>query len=238
MDIVMIGVTLVSLGLAGVMSFVAWRVVQHERQRSNARVAALAADIRSTDVDLPIATGAASSAPGAAPDSSGMFTIMQPKAALPRLTAVIAAGAIIFIGGASLLVALGRGSRAEVHAVPAADAIVNDVRSEAGQTAHQSRALELVALGHERENDRLVVRGVIRNPVGGPAVNQLTAVVMLFNREGGYLASGRADLQPAHLEPGGETTFLVTVPGATDVGRYRVSFRADNQVIPHVDVRS
>ena len=112
------------------------------------------------------------------------------------------------------------------------------MRSESTQTPHQTRALELVALGHERENDRLVVRGVIRNPVGGSPVNQLTAVVMLFNRDGGYLASGRAEVQPAHLEPGGETTFLVTVPGASDVGRYRVSFRADNQVIPHVDIRS
>jgi hypothetical protein len=231
MDIVMIVVTLVSLALAGVMSFVAWRVVQNDRQRSSARVAALAAEIRSTEVDLPLSTGVA-------PSSSGMFTSVQPKAALPRLTAVIAAGAIIFVSGASLLVALGRGSRSEVHAARPAEATVNDVRSDATEPAHQSGPLELVALGHERENDRLVVRGVVRNPVGGSPVNQVTAVVMLFNREGGYLASGRAEVQPAHLEPGGETTFLVTVPGATDVGRYRVSFRADNQVIPHVDIRS
>jgi hypothetical protein len=233
MEIVMIVVTLVSLALAGMMSFVAWRVIQRERQRSNARVAALAAEIRSTEVDLPLSTGAS-----AATSSTGMFTSVQPKAALPRLAAVVAAGAVIFIGGASLLVALGRGSRGDVHAAPATETIVNDVRSESTETPHESRALELVALGHEREKDRLLVRGVIRNPVGGSSVNQLTAVVMLFNREGGYLASGRAELQPAQLEPGGETTFLVTVPGASDVGRYRVSFRADNQVISHVDLRS
>src|SRR5687767_12503033 len=161
MEIVMIVVTLISLALAGVMSFVAWRVVSAERQRSSARVAALAAEIRSTEVDLPLSSGA-----GAATSASGMFTYVQPKAALPRLTAVIVAGAVIFISGATLLVALGRSNRAEAHAAPATDTIVNDLRSESTEAPRQPRALELVALGHERESDRLVVRGVIRNPVG------------------------------------------------------------------------
>ena len=236
MEIVMFVVTLISLGLAGVMSCIAWRVVQDERLRSDARVTKLAVELRAADVDLPLSTGAPAQSTGAAINSGGMFAYVQPKAALPRLAAVIVAGAVVFVSGAALLVALGRGSRGEVHPTPPADGVAS--QQAAATESADSRPLELVALGHERENDRLVVRGVIRNPVGGSTVNQLTAVVMLFNREGGVLATGRAEVRPSQLQPGGETTFLVTVPGATDVGRYRVSFRADDRVIPHVDVRS
>jgi hypothetical protein len=98
--------------------------------------------------------------------------------------------------------------------------------------------LELVALGHEREARGLTVRGVIRNPAGGADVDHLIAVVLLFNGEGGYIASGRAAVGTDKLSPGGETTFVVTVAGAPDVERYRVSFRTERDVIPHVDVRS
>jgi hypothetical protein len=44
-------------------------------------------------------------------------------------------------------------------------------------------------------------------------------------------------VQSSSLRPGGETTFVVTVPGAGDVGRYRVSFRTDDRIVPHVDRR-
>jgi hypothetical protein len=98
--------------------------------------------------------------------------------------------------------------------------------------------LELVALGHERDGDRLTVRGVVRNPPTSAEIDGVTAVVFLFNREGGFLASGRMPAQPSTLRPGGETTFVVTVPGASDVGRYRVSFRTDDRIVPHVDRRT
>ena len=54
--------------------------------------------------------------------------------------------------------------------------------------------LELLALGHDRTGDELTVRGVIRNPSSGVAGDRLTAVVFLFNRDGGFLTSGRATL--------------------------------------------
>ena len=96
--------------------------------------------------------------------------------------------------------------------------------------------LELIALGHEREKDRLTVRGVVRGAAaeGGP----LTAVVLLFNRQGSEIGSGRADVAPAGSDPAGERTFVITVPSAGDVGRYRISFRSDDHVVPHVDKRS
>jgi hypothetical protein len=62
--------------------------------------------------------------------------------------------------------------------------------------------------------------------------------VFLFNRDGAFLASGRMPVQSSTLVPGGETAFVVTVPGASDVGRYRVSFRTDDRIVPHVDRRT
>lgn len=230
MDITLIVITVVSLILAGAMSFVAWRVVRGERLRSEARVAALAAEIQSEDADLPLGSGAIASA-------GDMFACVQPAATFPRLSAVVVAGALVVGAGAAILVAIGRTGDAAVH--PASSSPTPPSALEAAVPAPRATdVLELVALGHERENDRLTVRGVVRNPANGLPVNQLTAVVLLFNRDGGFLASGRALVPPASLEPGGETTFLVTVPGAADVGRYRVSFRAEDRIISHVDVRS
>jgi hypothetical protein len=70
-------------------------------------------------------------------------------------------------------------------------------------------------------------------------VRQLTVLVLLFNHDGGLAGSGRAPVQATTLEPGSETTFVVTVPAASGVERSRVSFRsADDHVVPHVDARS
>jgi hypothetical protein len=77
----------------------------------------------------------------------------------------------------------------------------------------------------------------VRNPPSGAPVARLTAVVFAFNADGGFLASGRAIIEASALRPGGESTFVVSVPGAGAVGRYRVSFRADDRVVPHVDKR-
>ena len=90
MQITLIVVTLLSLAVAGAMSVVAWRVARDERRRSEARVAALAADIRSTDVDLALSPGTAGAA-----SSGSMFTFMQPVTALPRLATVVLAGVLV-----------------------------------------------------------------------------------------------------------------------------------------------
>ena len=97
--------------------------------------------------------------------------------------------------------------------------------------------LELVALGHQRDGDQLTVRGVVRNPPSAAERDRLSAVVFLFTPEGGFLTSGRATIAAPALVPGGESTFIVTVPGAASVGRYRVSFRTDDHIVPHVDRR-
>jgi hypothetical protein len=88
-------------------------------------------------------------------------------------------------------------------------------------------------LTHERDADSLTVRGVVRNP--GPSVRGLTAVVFLFDREGTFLTSGRTTID--QLPRGGESPFSVTIPRASDVGRYRVSFRMNDRIVPHIDRR-
>jgi hypothetical protein len=97
--------------------------------------------------------------------------------------------------------------------------------------------LELIALGHEREKDRLTVRGVVRSSASASS-NPLTAVVLLFNREGSEIGSGRAEVGPAGPDPAAERRFVITVPSAGDVGRYRISFRSADHVVPHVDRRA
>ena len=117
-------------------------------------------------------------------------------------------------------------------------------RSGSGLTPHivptaaaPKAPLELVALRHRRDADSLSITGVVRNPVSGARLQNLTAVVFLFGRDGSFLASGRAPIDYSTLPPGDESPFVVTmkVPGA--VGRYRVSFRTDDRVMPHVDRR-
>ena len=105
------------------------------------------------------------------------------------------------------------------------------------RSAPESGALELIALTHERDGDSMVVRGVVRNPSTGVDQDGIAAVVFLFTRDGAFLASGRSALAGPVLAPGSETAFVVTVPHATEVGRYRVSFRSDQRVVPHVDRR-
>jgi hypothetical protein len=104
-------------------------------------------------------------------------------------------------------------------------------------TIHEIAALELLALGQERDGDRLTVRGVVRDPAAGAPVDRLAAVVFAFDRQGAFVTSGRALVDTPALGPGRESGFAVTVPGASAVTRYRVSFRTGERLVPHVDTR-
>ena len=232
----LLSVTLVSMLLAAIMSVVAWRLAGDERRRSDARVEALAAEIHDgsaadfdagrlssrvhDDLELRPAPAAAPRAAAATP--SDLFATAQPSAAASRFAAVVGIGVLVFGGAAALAVVLSAGPHGVASRQPATAALV---------------PLELVALGQERDGDSLTVRGVVRNPASGARVDDLTAVVFLFTRDGGFVASGRATVESAPLGPGRESSFVVTVPGASDVGRFRVSFRTEDRVVPHIDKR-
>ena len=70
-------------------------------------------------------------------------------------------------------------------------------------------------------------------------MSQVFAAVVLFGADGNFLTSARAALDFTTLRPGEESPFVVTVPTAAAVARYRVGFRsADGSVIAHVDRRA
>lgn len=258
-------VTLTSMLLAAIMSVIAWRIAGDERRRSEARVTALSAEIHDIhDIPKAVPARVAIFAQAGASRRADVGILAEPPRLKPAIAragqrwdeelelrpggraavranlfvaqqalsgsrpfAVMAGGALVF--GAAVAMAIlfgGRFSRAPRSANPVAVA-----------APAAALPLELVALGHERVGDQLTVRGVVRNPASGAGMDRLTAVVFLFTSDGGFLASGRAAVESPALHPGGESAFVVTVPGAADVGRYRVSFRTDDRIVPHLDRR-
>jgi hypothetical protein len=97
--------------------------------------------------------------------------------------------------------------------------------------------LELVSMRHERRGTRLAVTGLVRNPVAGAPVERLAAVVFLFDQQGGFISSARANVDFLKLTPGDESPFVIDVEAPSNVTRYRVSFRNDTGIVPHVDRR-
>ena len=242
-------VTILSGALAAVMTIVAWRVARDESRRADARIAALAAEIHA-DTEAPALAPMA--APALPPAPARRFSIddlplrpaersaraaepfrqaAQPPSSTSRLGLVAATGAFVFASLAAIVIWLSPGTpTAPIEPLQAAGAPA----AATGLAA----PLELIALGHEREGDRLNVRGVIRNPLsGGKPVDSLAAVITVYSRTGAFVMSARAPLPATSLAPGTESTFLVAVPDAADVGRYRVSFRTDDRVVPHIDKR-
>lgn len=227
MDMTLIVITVLALAFAAVMGVVAWRVVREDRRRSEARVAVLAASIHNAELDLRPSTVAT---------PNDLFANQQPSSTAGFRFAVVAALGIFVVGSvAAVAVLAGRGSHR--IAEPPAKATAPAPAPARTPPPVETTPLELLALGHDRTADKLTIRGIVRNPSSGSDVEGLMAVVFVFNRNGGFLTSGRALISTATLTPGGEAQFSVSIPDTNDVGRYRVSFRTDERVIPHVDRR-
>jgi hypothetical protein len=125
----------------------------------------------------------------------------------------------------------------------AASLVLIAVTSRGGSAVSAGRptepvALEIVSLEHEANGTRMTIRGVVRNPTSGAELHHLSAVVVVMDQNGGFLASGRATIDAGTLVPGSESTFLVTVPRGGEAGRYRISFSSDDRVVPHLDRRA
>ena len=202
--------TIASFALAVVFGVMAWRLTRAERLRADARVAALAQAIDG-------ASGAEASAPP-------MFAHTRASAVQGRPLLKLAAG----FGVAVTMIVL---------IAMAGDRRVIEPATGSVATAGESRSLELLSMRHSRTGEVLTVTGLVRNG-DGETPDGLTAVVLAFDREGNYVASGRAPLEFPRLAAGDESPFRVTVPDVKDVGRYRVSFRTDAGVVRHVDRRA
>ena len=142
---------------------------------------------------------------------------------------VVAAAGVCVVGTIAVLAGVFTGSGT-------AEPRVRESRT-AGFEPAARQPLELMALTHERDADQLTVRGIVRNPARSGSLSDLTAVVLVFDRTGGFLASGSGRVSGSPLPSGSESSFVVTVPYSGEIGRYRVSFRIGNGVVPHVDRR-
>jgi hypothetical protein len=247
MEIFLIAVAIVSTVVAVAALVSAQRLRIAESQRSEARVAALSA---AAEMHGPadggwkqvagewqwVATGPATPATSApigathveaASESAPAIafgTVERGEATTGRVPLYAAAALILVLGSAMLFL---RTSSHEDSGTPVAPVAV-----------HEGDPLQLVALGHTREANSLVISGTVRNPSSGHKLEGLTAVVSLLDKTGALVSTKDVPLDYRALGPGEEAPFTLSVPDPGAVARYRVSFRAGTEVVPHVDRRS
>jgi hypothetical protein len=262
MDTVLLIITLVSAATAAVALASARRLRRVDRERSEARVAALAhaadgpADGGWTSVGGEMQWSPAGDTSGISDSGFGISAarasreervipvarpIPDPESPIPvsasserffgtverdepsrnRLPLFAAAALIVMLGGALIFL---NTSASNDHAATVAE-------------VNQTEPLELVALGHAREVSVLTIKGTVRNPSSGAKVEGLTAVISLLDRAGALVSTKDVPLDYRALGPGEEAPFTVSIPDPGSIARYRVSFRAGTDVVPHVDRR-
>jgi hypothetical protein len=233
MESLLLVITIVSIGVAIGAVASARRLRRQEHERSEARVAALAAAADTHGgsdggwkqvagewqwVSEP--SGSPVSEP-AIPGAASFGTVQREETSGNRLPIFVAAALIVMLGGALIFL---NTSASNEH-----------TRVTEGAT---SEPLELVALGHARETSVLTITGTIRNPSKGGKVEGLTAVISLLDAQGALVSTKDVPLDYRALGPGEEAPFKVSIPDQGSIARYRVSFRAGTDVVPHVDRRT
>jgi hypothetical protein len=226
----LIVLTALSLALAAGMAIVIVRLLREDRERSEARVAALTAMAEvseETPVYSPVETaGELELRPAPAGAAAGLFAPHDNPSPWGRRFAVIGALAAVLIA-AGFVATSGRGTPNHASAHVAAP-------SDPG-----SMPLELLALRHSRDAQNLTISGTVHNPKNAAPLARLVATAFVFGPDGAFLTSSRAPLDVTTLAPGEESPFVVKVPVSGDVSRYRISFRTeDGRVVGHVDKRS
>jgi hypothetical protein len=265
MEPILIIVTALALALAVAMAIVVVVLLKQERARSDARIEALSAmagelyaapaeplrsaapsfvdPVRLSPAPVQPAARAAiepitprESVPSPADDLEIRSSIAgvsdlfaEPERPSPWVNRLVAIGCMAAIALAVGVAARTIGSYRTASAPTAA--------AQASAKA-ETAPLELLALRHTQEPDRLVVTGLVQNPRNGSAIGHVTATVFVFGPDGTFLSSNQAPLDFTTLTPGGESQFVVSVPVNGPVARYRVGFRTeDGRVLPHVDKR-
>lgn len=209
MEMTLVATTLGALAVAAAMFVVARRVLRENQRREDARVAVLAGAITRD------------AAPEATPVSS-LFETDETPSGRERMATFAAVGALVVV--VALAATLAGAGLALVS---------GDAPSRPPAAAAAEGPLELVALTHERVGDQLVIRGRVRRLPGRP----ITAVVQFRDGNGTLLESAQAVAGVDGQPPGSAASFVVTLPAAGMAGRYRVSFRAGDRVLPHIDLR-
>ena len=219
MALTLSAVTILSLLIAAALGAVTYRLVREERRRSDARVAALAEELRGgAGIGLSAGTPQRPAEP-AEPREPPFF---EPPPESPstlgnRLAAfgaaVVAVAAILTIG----FIGLSRDSAERAPGEPHAP-------------------VELLALEHDAVGPLLAISGSVRNPSDAAALAELSVVAMAFDEAGAMKASRRTAIAAPILMPGAASPFVVEVP-SEEVSRYRISFVIDDATVPHVDLR-
>jgi hypothetical protein len=215
MTALLVVLTFAALAVAGVLLFYVLRLSHEDRERHDARSAALAEMIGEGHLARSIVHDVQ---PDADVEAPALFGEVQAdrRAGSPLLLAAGAVVVLIAVAGIYLF-------------------------NRAGGTASASQGpepLELTSLAHERSGESLKISGLVHNPRTGRVYSDVAAVVFTFDRQGNYLSSGRAGLDYRQLPPGEESPFAITLPSAAGAVRYRVSFRTEAAVIPHIDRRN
>jgi hypothetical protein len=226
-----------SVTVAVLSSAIAWRLYRLERLRSIARLSALSAAI---DEDRSSATEefAWEEPPLLKDDAPGLFSqAQQPvrsRGVLMTAAATMGLGILVVV----LMAMLADGERPIAESArPTAEgehSIVGGGRPNAATQAHATDALELLSMMHARDGSALVVTGLVRN-ASATSTSPLTTVVTALDADGVVVGTSSAAL--AAVGPGMTEPFTVRLDGISAVGRYRVSFRTNSGVMPHVDRR-
>lgn len=258
MNGILLIVTVIAVLVAAGSLFLAWRTLDRERRRADARLAALLAAAATPpgeaaeqlEVDAPIQSAAPVPAP---PDAD---TLVLPRRAAAdgwsepaverQEPGAGSEGRPMFGAGSPEpesqawsrpLAAMGAG--AGLLIVVAAAAWLLGGRPAPDEPPPAPVALELLSLAHSRAQGDITISGLVRNPRSSAPVEALSAVVLFFDAQGGFLTSARTPLDFRRLAPGEESPFQVTVAAPPGLGRYRISFRrTEGGVVPHVDRRS
>ena len=285
MDIILLGITVVSLGVALVMSVTAWRLMRDEKQRSAARVAALSVAANEPSIVNRPAGFAKTPAPAVTLEQFPDEQVVKPVTRAPWASPSTARSAAVspvssirmpsefssselplheadgqtgsqadrstvthssgFLGATE--VARDDGGRQKSLMFAAAMLFVvlsgglvwmmSGPEGTSAAAVGPNSPLELVSLTSARQEGKLAVSGLVRNPVNGTPVERLSAVVFLFDRMGTFVTSSRANVDFLKLGAGDESPFVVSLDAPATVARYRVSFRTDEGIVPHVDRR-
>jgi len=222
MTAILLVVTLMSVLAALALGAYVLKLTREQRDRSEARATALAEALGGSPAiaaetfvpETPLASAVE------APRGGALFDHVVPASPSPTLLVIPLAGVLIVGLALGAVYAWHRPAVAATTAAPEAAA-----------------PLELMALRHARQGDALVISGLVRNPEGGRAISGLTAIAFAFDRDGRFLTSGRATLDFPRLSPGDESPFSIAIPDGAAVGRYRISFRNDSGILPHLDRR-
>lgn len=145
--------------------------------------------------------------------------------ATPGTTPAIASAPMVKLAALAVMVAV------------IAVAVVLQATGSNASGAAAMAPLELLSMRHATDRDGLTVSGLVRNPATGAPVEHLSAVVFAFDDQGNFISSGRAPIDFVSLGSGDESPFVVTIPRAGGVARYRVTFRTGTGVVRHLDKR-